>query len=221
MKQVYYIISLYCLLLQYGQAQNTSYLYQRQTNESATNFVQRYMADTYNEHDLMHQVIEGYWGDVSKGKKIVAFTNLPLLDEYDKATMLIFQPLGDGKSYSVYLYNELHFPGVYYGGIASVFFADANADGHKELFILEAGEVRAATTITEKDENGNEITYETTACCEEVFSTSIVEQVYYDGQIFLPMFRYHEIPAHWDFDDLSTAGAVKVALRKFQQQNKN
>jgi hypothetical protein len=219
MKYIWYIISICTLFTYYSQAQHSPYLFQRQASEDATTFVQRYMNALYDDIDLLHTVIEGYWGDESKGKKIVAFTSLPLLQEYDKATMLVFQPIGDGKHYIVSLYNDLNYPGLYYSGIASVFFVDANDDGHKELFVLEAGEVRVATTIYEEGDDGNITSYETTACCEEVYATNIIEQVYYGQGNFLPVFRYYETPAHWDFDDLSTAGKVKAALRNFKQKD--
>ena len=52
-------------------AQNDTYLYSRNDGESAKAFVERHMTgDFEGAMQATHDVIEGNWGDESKGKKI-------------------------------------------------------------------------------------------------------------------------------------------------------
>ena len=137
-----------------SNAQLDKYLYSRKVGESATDFVERHLTDFRSYMMESHGVIEGFWGDESKGKKIIAFFHTNIETEYVKGTVAIFQPVGDGKNYILMYYEGLGGAAAHYKGVISVFFFDANRDGSKELFVLELGYDKIPEVIEQVDENG-------------------------------------------------------------------
>lgn len=205
------LISL-CLIGLSLTAQSHKYLYERKSGESANDFVERHLKGFHSSDIATHDVLEGAWGDESKGKKIMAFYSLGLMQEYDDATMAIFQPIGDGKNYILILSNEFARPGTYYQGIISVFFMDINADGYKELFLLEKGESRVGVTLESENEAGETVYHETTACCEDAYDTIILEQLRDEALGFLPYIKACENCEKWDFEGLENASAIKKKI---------
>ncbi len=208
------------LLVNTLHAQQSKYLYERKAGESAERFVARHLPDYHVKENIIHQVIEGTWGDVTKGKKIMAFYAAPMVQEYDRATLVIFQPVGDGKNYIMILSNQIGLPGRYYHGVESVFFMDVNEDGAKDLCIIEKGEIRVSIELEEEDENGNVTMVETTACCEDEFNTVILEQVKDGENRFLPIVSEVNLP-DGVIGQEKTAAEVKEQIKKHQDSQKN
>ncbi|MGK0391268.1 MAG: hypothetical protein ACI94Y_004030 [Maribacter sp.] len=99
--------------------QNAQYIYKRAMDESPTDFVHRYFPEV--DYDYSHDILESYWRDEFKGEKIMAVVESPMIKVYDKATLLIFQPVGDGENYILILSNEVGDIGVYESSVISVF----------------------------------------------------------------------------------------------------
>lgn len=199
------------------KAQDSQYFYTRNQGESAEQFVNKY----YNPDDYAyaHGVIEGDWGDESKGEKIMVILDSPIIDEYDRSTLLIFQPVGDGKNYILIPVNGLGEVGIYMSGVESMFFYDMDDDGSKELFIIEHGELRVDTVIEEEDENGKMIEYHTTACCEDIYETTIFKQKRKFTNGYLPLvesFAYDD--EYLDLSGLETAGEIKNKIKDFKNK---
>ncbi|MCT4640213.1 MAG: hypothetical protein N4A72_21125 [Bacteroidales bacterium] len=166
--------------------QPDKYLFERLPNETANDFVYRHLTDNYNMAEL-HPVLEGYWGDTSKGKKIMTFVDdCSICNENKSISLMVFQPVGDGKNYILITYNDLGGVGVYNTIIESLFYYDVDKNGSKELVIIQSGEVRVYGTIEDVDEDGNTVLRSTSSCCENIYDTVILEQSR-DGTIgFLP-----------------------------------
>jgi hypothetical protein len=195
-------------------AQHDAYLYSRIEGESAKAFVQRHFGE-YEGSMQQHDPIEGFWGDESKGKKIMAFYSGFLEEDYYEGTMLIFQPVGDNKNYILSLYKDLNNPGRYYEGVISVFFMDVDNDGYKELFLIEKGGVRVPVTIEHLGDDGEIIAEETTACCEYEYTTEIIRQLKNDNRSFLSVYAYHEIMQSLELNNFDNAVEVKQAVREY------
>lgn len=197
-------------------AQNDSYLYSRNEGESAKAFVERHMTGDFEETmQATHDVIEGNWGDESKGKKIMAFYNGVFTGENYDAVMVIFQPVGDGKNYIISFYEGLGGLGRYYNGVISVFFMDVDNDGAKELFLIEKGEVRVPITFDVQNEDGEWVTEETTACCDDVFYTRVIRQMKMEKVGFLPNYLNDRISSDLELYNLENAVEVKAAVQAY------
>ncbi len=205
-------VSIFCFLFSFfrlpANGQVVKYLFERLPDESPSEFVDRHLPDYADQSSKAHQVIEGYWGDESKGKKIMAFYNDPMIEEYDRATMVVFQPVGDGKHYILIISNEIGTPGTYYEGVESVFFLDVDDDGFKELFVLEKGASRVPVIMEEEDDAGNVKEIHTSACCEDDYNTVIFEQIQDGYGGFYPLVKLIGI-TECDLGGLDTAIRVK------------
>lgn len=200
-------------------AQHSQYIYKRLADESPSDFVHRYFPE--GDYDYSHDILEGYWGDESKGKKIIAVIESPMIEVYDKATLLIFQPIGDGENYILILSNEVGDVGVYQSSVISVFFYDLDDDDVKELFLVEHGELRVHVTLDEEDENGNIIEYETTACCEDIYETKVLRQKKGFTEEYLPMVEniiQNNEYEYLDLDGAANAGEVKAKIAEFKNK---
>ena len=196
----------------YSQINN--YIFERKPNELATVFFERHFEDFCG---ISHSIQEGYWGDESKGKKIVVFCACPIIDKYNKESILVFQPIGDGINYLLMPMDREQI-GVYSDEILSVFYLDANMDGYKELFMLIKGVVRTHVAIEETDEQGITTEHITLACCEDIYQTVIIEQSkYLDGR-FLPVIEYFSIENECDFEGFKTADEVKARLEEYLEK---
>jgi hypothetical protein len=200
---MFFLITTNCI------SQINNYLFERGSNESATEFIERHFEGFC---DLSHTVLEGYWGDESKGKKIVAFFDCPVKEQYSAGSVIVFQPVGDGKNY-LPMSLDIEQTGRYKDEIVSVFYFDANNDGIKELFVLIKGAIRTPVTLEEEDEDGNVKEYQTTACCEDIYRTEIIEQPSYLQEGFLPVIDYFYLENECDFEGLKTADEVKIKMK--------
>lgn len=208
---IFFLLSIANIL----HAQQSKYLYERKAGESADNFVARHLPDYHVKDNMAHQVIEGIWGDASKGKKIMVCYTIPMIEEYDRATLVIFQPVGDGKHYIMILSNHIGTPGRYYQGVESIFFMDVNEDGARELCLIERGEIRVPIELEEEDENGKIKKVQTTACCEDEFNTIILEQVKDSENRFLPIVSEINLP-DGVIGQEDTAKKVKEQIKLYQ-----
>ena len=203
----------------FTKGQDSQYIYKRNSEETAEQFVNKYFdSDNYT---YGHDVIEGYWGDESKGQKIMAILDSPIIEEYDRATLLVFQPVGDGENYILIPSNDIGGVGVYLSSVLSVFFYDLDDDNIKELFIIEHGEMRADVVIEVEDENG-EITEEhTTACCDDIYETTVLKQKKKYTNDYLPLLEnitYDSQFEHLDLSGLETAADVKARIEAFKNK---
>lgn len=212
-----FIISILLIIIGLNtKAQSSQYLFERKVGESTDLFIKRHLNE-YSQY-IDHKVIEGFWGDESKGKKIMAFYSENLVKEgYDRSTMIVFQPIGDGKNYIMLLFHHLGNTGVYHQGIISLFYYDVNKDGYKELVLLEKGENRAIITLEEINEEGEIVQIETTACCEETYNTIVIEQVNNKDNHFFPLLKEFEFDSEIDLSELKTAIEIKKAIIRYQK----
>jgi hypothetical protein len=202
--------------------QNAQYIYNRIADESPTDFVHRYFPE--GDYDYSHDILEGYWGDESKGQKIMAVVESPMIEVYDKATLLIFQPVGDGENYILILSNEVGDVGdvdIYQSSVISVFFDDLDDDGVKELFVMEHGELRVQVTLEGEDEDGNIVEHETTACCEDIYETKVFQQKKGFTEEYLPLVEniiYNNEYEYLNLEGAETAGEVKEKIAEFKSK---
>lgn len=221
MKKIILIIIVSLSFSYLMQGQNSQYIYKRSEGETAKQFVNKYFDS--DEYTYGHDVIEGYWGDESKGKKIMVILDSPIIEEYDRTTLLIFQPVGDGENYILIPSNDIGEVGVYISTVLSVFFYDLDDDNVKELFIIQHGEVRVATVLESEDENGEIVEHHTTACCEDIYETTILRQKEKYTNDYLPLVEsvsHYDDTEHLDLSGLETAGAVKNKIEAFKNKNK-
>ena len=199
--------------------QNAQYIYKRVIDESPADFVHRYFSE--DDYDYSHDILEGYWGDESKGKKIMAIIDSPIIEVYDKATLLVFQPVGDGENYILILSNEIGEVGMYQSSILSVFFYDLDDDDTKELFIIEHGEMRALVTLEEEDEDGNIVEHQTTACCDDIYETKVFQQKKGFLEEYLPLIEdiiYNNEYEELNLEGAATADEVKEKIVEFKNK---
>lgn len=145
----------------------------RQSNESPSAFIERCFSFSVEEITEIHPVIEAVWG-ATKQKKILFFK--PSEADYSTLEGIVLEPFGKSNQYIVIRLGILDNIGIYQTSITSVFFEDENKDGFKDLFILLKGEIRVSAELEEEDENGNIIIHKTTACCDDIYSTSVYTQ---------------------------------------------
>ena len=199
--------------------QQSVYIFEREEGESANDFVERSLYELFDPETVIHPVLEGYWGDESKGKKIMAFYNSYMIEGYGRASMVVLQPTGNGRSNIPIFYNDLGVNSRYYEGILSVFYLDVNQDGIKELGILEKGGNRVATTVEYMNDDGEMVEEETTACCEYEYWTSVIEQSVEDNGWFLPLVKHAILPDDLELYGLETAGEIKAAIKAFHERD--
>lgn len=200
-----------------SMAQVSNYLYKRDQHASAEAFVNQYFP--LDDYTYVHDVIEGNWGDESKGEKIIAIIDAPIINQYDRITLLVFQPVGDGESYILIPYNEIPGVGLYLTNIRSVFFYDLDDDGFKELFILKHGEARVEVEIESEDENGEFTRHKTTGCCEDIYETTILRQkIGYENNFLGIIEDTNYESKSLDLSGLETAAAVKDKIENFKKE---
>ena len=193
-------------------AQLNSYVFERLPTESVGKFASRVLGDYAAEPNQTHRAIEGYWGDESKGKKIMAFTGRGF-SEYKRSAMVVFQPVGDGKNYVAWIYEGIGDIGAYYEGVISLFYMDVDSSGIKELVILEKGGDREMVVFEEYDDDGELVEFESSACCVDAFNTVIIKQVQGEDDEFLPLLEEHELSMYYNFSTAENADQVKELIR--------
>ena len=187
-----------------AQTSACTYLYSRNKNETADSFVNRHISN-YQYELQEHPIVEGYWGDESKGKKIIAFYTIYHDHHYQSGELLIFQPVGDGTNYvlsKTYLghYERYNF------GVISVFFMDVDENGSKELCVIQRG-----SNIDQELENVEENTQKESF----FYRPEIIQQESTDTEHFFPFYRQHEImydPYRYNFHDVKNATEFKKAI---------
>jgi hypothetical protein len=140
-------------------------IYLRNKGESIEAFINRSFPETND--NIVHEIIEGKWGDTTSAQKIVVFYKDGDLDEIEKKAIVL-------QLISGYRYKRLEFTYSFGIGAApntsaieSVFFYDSNENGLKELIVIGLGVFRCYTDYVEyNEETKRNDTLETIVSCD-------------------------------------------------------
>lgn len=213
-KYIVFVCSLAFSALANGQLDQ--YVFERFENETCQAFTDRVLGEYKAEPEQTHPSIEGNWGDVSHGKKIMAFTGRGFT-EYKRSAMVVFQPVGDVKNYIAFVYEGIGDIGTYYEGVINLFYMDVDDSGTKELVLIEKGGSREMVTFEEVDDDGTVVEFQSSACCVDQFNTIIIEQVQDQNDSFLPLLQEHDLSLSLDFSSCENAEDAKAVIRSSEE----